>query len=410
MRHSLKDFKQRKYLIAGVICLLLISLCLYFFMGAGAKKKKSKVSKPLVETYEVLRKDMNRTVNLSGQTVADAHVVLAPKYTGRITQVLVELGDHVKAGDILMVQDTGDLEISIMQNQAATMAASADAVEAAATYNANYIKTKNAYEIAKQRYNRNEYLHSIGAISQENLDSVREEFLASQAAYEILENQSSEGMPASVASKKYTADKNNFAVQALEKQLSDMYIRAPRDGVIGYRAAEVGAIASAGTKVFELVDNGHVYVDCNIPETDAAVLGEGMDVEVTIDAIGATIPGKLIYVSPAMSDSSKSYTVRIELDKNHSGIKSGLFAKSKIEFLQRENTLFVPKEAVVTRNGQQYVFVVNADNTVKKRMVKIGLINDDYEEIIEGLQAGDVVATTNQDRLQDGTEVEVSEA
>ena len=129
-------------------------------MGAGAKKKKSKVSKPLVETYEVLRKDMNRTVNLSGQTVANAHVVLAPKYTGRITQVLVELGDHVKAGDILMVQDTGDLEISIMQNQAATMAASADAVEAAATYNANYIKTKNAYEIAKQRYNRNEYLHS----------------------------------------------------------------------------------------------------------------------------------------------------------------------------------------------------------------------------------------------------------
>ena len=413
MRHRFSELKRRDMYMAGGICLVLLACMVYIYTGQTGKKDKVNMEKgnPLVEVYKVERADMMRHIALSGQTVADAHITLAPKYSGRITAVQAKLGDHVKAGDVLMVQDTGDLDWSIRQNQAAAQAAAADAVEAEATYNANYIKTQNAYEIERMKYERNAYLFSIGAISQETLDSVKEEYMTSKAAYEALDNQSDgSSMPASVASKQYTADKNSYAAKGLEKQREDMYLIAPRDGVIGYRAAEVGALAAAGTKVFELVDNSHVYVDCSLSENDAAVLETGMDVDVTIDALGQSYTGKLVYVSPAMDDSAKTYTVRISLDEDKSAIKAGLFARSQIDILQRPQTLFVPKEAVINKNGRVTVFVVRPDQTVEERDVRIGLLNDTQEEIISGLADGDVVALSNQDRLKDGMTVDTTEA
>ena len=261
------------------------------------------------------------------------------------------------------------------------------------------------------KFERNQYLFSIGAISQDTLDSIEQEYMTSKAAFEVLENQASESaVPASVQSKRLAVEKAAYGTQALEKQREDMLLRAPRDGIIGYRAAEVGAIASAGTKVLSLVDNRHIYIDCAISENDAAVLQPGTGLQVTIDALGNSYAGKLVYVSPAMEDSAKTYTARLELDAADETIKAGLFARSQIDILQRPQTLFVPKEAVITKNGRTSIFIVKPDKTVEQHDVKIGLINDTMEEIFEGIADGDVVALSNQDKLKDGTQVETTEA
>jgi len=409
MRHSLARMSRKEFYIAGGICCLLLAILGYFYFANQGKGTKVKIpkGKPLVETYVVERSDMMRHISLSGQTVADANISLAPKYAGRIVAVNVKLGDRVKAGDVLLVQDTGDLEISIHQNRAITNAAAADAVEAEATYNANYVKTQNAYELQRMKYERNQYLFSIGAISQNDLDEIEQAYMTSKAAFEVLENQAQgSSVPASVESKRLAIDKAAYGTAALEKQRDDMILRAPRDGVIGYRAAEVGAIVSAGTKVLSLVDNHHIYVDCAISENDAAVLQPGMDLTVTVDALGNSYAGKLIYVSPAMDDSAKTYTARIELEEMDDTVKAGLFARSQIDILQRPRTLYVPKEAVVTKNGRTSLFVMHADKTVEQRDIKIGLINDTMEEILSGIEDGDIVVLNNQDKLKDGTSVE----
>lgn len=407
MRHRFAQMDRRQVIAAGVVCLVLLALALHAYFGGGSQEKK-KVShgKPLVKVVTVNRADMMRHIALSGQTVADANIPLAPKYTGRITAVNAKLGDEVKAGDILMVQDTGDLDISIAQNAAAAGAAQADAREATASYDANYIKARNDLELEQSKYERNQYLFSIGAISQDTLDSVKQEYLASKAAFDVLADQVQGGSAASVESKQYTAEKSEHATDALRHQREDMYLRAPRDGIIGYRNAEVGAIVSAGTKVLSLVDNSHINVDCTLAENDAAILKTGMDVKVTIDALGSDYDGKIVYVSPAMDDSSKTYQVRIELADSADDIKAGLFAHTAIDILQRRDTLCVPKEAVLSQNGKQIVFVVRPDGTVETREVKIGLMNDAEEEILEGIEDGDTVVVTNQDKLQDGKKVD----
>lgn len=410
MRHKFQDMNRKQQLIAAAACLVVLAVALYFYFGNARNTKKAvRHGNPLVKVQTVVRQDMMRHIALSGQTVADANIPLAPKYTGRITAVNVKLGDVVKAGQVLMVQDTADLDISINQNAAAANAAQADAREAAASYDANYIKAKNAYELERSRYQRNQYLFSIGAISQDKLDSVEQEYMASKAAFDVLANQVEGGDAASVQSKEYTAEKQRHATDALRKQRDDMILRAPRDGVIGYRNAEVGAIVSAGTKVLSLVDNSHINVDCTLSESDAAILEPGMDVNVTIDAMGQDYVGRIVYVSPAMDDSSKTYQVRIELSESKDAIKAGLFAHTAIDILQRRDTLFVPKAAVLSKNGRQTLFVLREDGTVEEREVKIGLMNDDNEEIIDGLEDGDIVILSNQDKLQTGTKVDVAD-
>ena len=167
---------------------------------------------------------------------------------------------------------------------------------------------------------------------------------------------------------------------------------------------------TAGTKVLSLVDNRHINVDCTLSEGDAAILKTGMDVSVTIDALGQDYTGRIVYVSPAMDDSSKTYQVRIELGENSDTIKAGLFAHTAIDILQRPAALFVPKEAVLSKNGRQTIFVLNPDGTVEEREVKIGLLNDADEEIIAGLSDGEIVVLSNQDKLQTGTKVEAADS
>ena len=409
MRHNFTVTTKRQKFTAGGLALLLLAIALYFYMGMGKDNmQKVRRNRPVVEVQEVVRADMGRHIVLSGQTVADASISLAPKYNGRITAVYADLGDWVEEGQVLMVQDLEDLDISIAQNAAAAGAARADVRETAATYNANLSSKKNAYELASAKYERQKYLFSIGAISQDKLDSVEAEYSAAKAAYEVLANQQAGGMAAAIESKELLAAKQEHATEALEKQRSDMILRAPRSGIIAYRNAEVGAMAAAGTKAFTLVDNGHINVDCTIGENDAAILQAGMEVNVTIDALGKDFLGKIIFVSPAMDEDSKSYRVRVSLDNPDNTVKAGLFAHTAVDILQRPQTIFVPQSAVLTRNGEQYVFVLREDGTVERRVVKIGLLNDVSEEILEGLAEGEKVVLTNQDKLQDGMKVKVA--
>ena len=409
MRHNFTVTTKRQKLVAGGIALILLAIALYVYMGMGKDSmQKVRRNRPVVEVQEVVRADMGRHIVLSGQTVADASISLAPKYNGRITVVYADLGDWVEEGQVLMVQDLEDLDISIAQNAAAAGAARADVRETAATYNANLSSKKNAYELASAKYERQKYLFSIGAISQDKLDSVEAEYSAAKAAYEVLANQQAGGMAAAIESKELIAAKQEHATEALEKQRSDMILRAPRSGIIAYRNAEVGAMAAAGTKAFTLVDNGHINVDCTIGENDAAILQAGMEVNVTIDALGKDFLGKIIFVSPAMDEDSKSYRVRVSLDNPDNTVKAGLFAHTAVDILQRPQTIFVPQSAVLTRNGEQYVFVLREDGTVERRVVKIGLLNDVSEEILEGLAEGEKVVLTNQDKLQDGMKVKVA--
>ena len=250
--------KRAKIIIwSTVIILLLMGVYFYTHRNQGGVKRGT--SRPAVTVQTMERKDMMKRIILSGETVPKASVDISPKYSGRIAQVNVDLGDKVEAGDALLIQDTKDVSLSIAANDAGSRQAYADAVESRSSYNAGTMKAQSDYENALTTYERYETLYNEGAVSRQDRDDRYRAMMEAKSALESLTNQDMGGIPAVIASREAAAEKAQYTLDALKAQRDDMTVRAPVSGIIGYRNAEEGEWVSAGQKVLSVVDNSSLY-------------------------------------------------------------------------------------------------------------------------------------------------------
>ena len=319
-------------LILGI--LLLSSLASKHLLFSN--KAKTKIIKPIVKTTIVNAKPMYKTISLFGKTKALAKINIVNKYAGTISAVHVDLGDEVKAGDLLLEQDLKDVELKLAEAKAKYGEYHGKALAYETEYNAQLERYKATYELHKTNYERYLKLHEAGAVSKLEVDNVKQTMLSSKANYEELAQQVMiDNMPAAVFARMQDGEQKYNDYLLLQNQRADMTLKAPRKGIISYRNAEVGNYVSAGTKLFTIVDNSSVFVDCIVSESDSALLQVGQEVEVDIEALGHEAKGKIIFISPAASDENNGFSVRLALECADANIKEGLFAKSKFNYLQK---------------------------------------------------------------------------
>ena len=405
--HNLLHSSRNKLVAFGLVFLLACAGIYVISHSDRAAKSSSALTNASVQSYRAERRDMMRTISLSGQTVPLAQVDLSTKYAGNITPVYVALGDTVEPGQVLLEQDPVDTSLQLSQNRAAWAQAAAETKSAQSQFYSDLQKAQVEYATAKMNYNRYVILKDEGAVSQKDLDTMYQALIVAKAALDNLQLQNVGDTPALIAGKQAAQAKAKYTVDSLSKQLEDLTIRAPRHGVISYRNAEAGAMAAANTKVLTITDTSGIYIDCPVAEADVAAIQPGMTVSVSVESLANTYDGTITYVSPAMDPTNKTYIVRITLSNPDNLLRGGMFAQSSLEVLQRRNTLFVPKDALVEQNGVSQLYVINPDNTIAIRTVKTGLRNDNYVEILEGLSDGEQIATTNLARLRDGVSVTI---
>jgi len=396
----------------GGFLLVLVLLVTGITVWKKAEKKNPGFTRSAVavDTYVVQRKDLIKKIPLVGQTVADAQIDIAAKYAGRVTQVAVVLGDKVTAGQVLVIQDTGDVELAMAQNRAALRQAEADATQTQASYQADYQKAEADYQRTLANYERYKSLYEMGAIAREQLDTVQQTMINAKSAFDALVNQVSSGAaPAAIEGKQAAVDKASSAIDALAKQRDDLILTAPREGMIVYRQVEVGAYVTPGQKLLSLVDNSQLYVECQIPEQDAALLRPGLIVPVDVEALGKKYTAQIVFVSTAKDTGTQSYKVRLILTNPDALLKSGLFVRTAVDVLLRPQTLLVPDGAVQNKYGKYTVFVIDEQNRVTERPVELGLRTDAEVEIVGGLQDGDKVAASNLAKLRTGAVVTADE-
>lgn len=405
--HNLLHSSRNKLVAFGLVFLLACAGIYVISHSDRAAKSSSALTNASVQSYRAERRDMMRTISLSGQTVPLAQVDLSTKYAGNITAVYVDLGDTVEPGQVLLEQDPVDTSLQLSQNRAAWAQAAAETKSAQSQFYSDLQKAQVEYATAKMNYNRYVILKDEGAVSQKDLDTMYQALIVAKAALDNLQLQNVGDTPALIAGKQAAQAKAKYTVDSLSKQLEDLTIRAPRHGVISYRNAEAGAMAAANTKVLTITDTSGIYIDCPVAEADVAAIQPGMTVSVSVESLANTYDGTITYVSPAMDPTNKTYIVRITLSNPDNLLRGGMFVQSSLEVLQRRNTLFVPKDALVDQNGISQLYVINPDNTIAIRTVKTGLRNDNYVEILEGLSDGEQIATTNLARLRDGVSVTI---
>ena len=404
LKWQLQNNKPLALLCVAVLGLLLFSGLKSFFKDPPSSDRN--VITIEAHTKILAEEPMYKTVTLFGQVNAAAKINVVNKYAGMILEVRKDLGDKVTAGDVLAQQDLKDINVQIARADADFQSYDAYTERYDSTFSSNFQKYQSEYSLKKTNYERYAELFKKGAVSKLTLDEAEQQMLSAKASLESLTSQKLyDGKPAYVAERAGRAEYRRNTRLLLENQREDMTIKAPREGIISFRNAEAGSYVQAGTHLFTIVDNSSLNLDCYVSEFDAALLQTGETVSVAVESLGNKYNGRIIFVSPDKNKDTKNYLVRILLNKTDDKLKSGMFAKGTLRFLQKENALFINKSAVLELNGKQYAFVLGEDRKAHRKVIRPGIHNADNIEIAEGVKAGERVITDNVTRLREGIPV-----
>lgn len=400
---------QHKLLSLLAICVIGITLTLGLRHLSNQSPSKKAVMKPIVHTQAVSRRPLYKSITLFGQLKAKAQIDIVNKYAGIVDEVNVDLGSKVQPGDILLVQHLDDAKAEMLKAKARYAEAGANAATTDVSYSTSLTRYEADYKLAQVNAERYRKLYAQGAVSKSELDSMEQTFANKKAQYDALAQQVYyDGTPSQVYRQEQIAARREQEYIIAQNKYHDLIFKAPRAGIITYRDAEVGGYAPAGSRLLTLLDDSGFTVDCDITEAEAASVSVGTQVELKLEAIGEICRGTVVYVSPVRSRETNKFTLRIRLDEPGSNVKAGLFAKGELRFLQKPSTIYLPKNAVLERDGKYFVYVLGKGNKALKKPVTTGASNNESIEIVQGVKVGETVILDNLARLRDGMVVEVA--
>jgi HlyD family secretion protein len=378
---------------------------------------------------------VNRTLKATGTVAAFEMTPVASQATGlQIKQILVDEGDLVRAGQLLVRLDDSVLQAQLTQTKATVAETQANlsqlragnrseeierAREQVVMAQAQLKQAKSDLDLAQKRVERNQNLEAAGAIARDRLDEIINDERSKQAAYNTANAQLREAQQqlkqtetgarqeeiAQAAAKLAQA---KAEMQVVMAQLKDTRIVAPTSGKIAERNARVGDITSTSEKLFNIIENGRLELRVKIPETQLSSIRLGQSVEITSDADSRLkLVGKVREINPIVNEESRQATLEIELP-NSDSLKPGMFLRASIT-TAIANSLTIPMGSVLPQaDGTSIVYVIQADETVKAQQIKTGeILSDKRVEIVSGLKAGDRVVVKGAAYLKDGDKVSV---
>jgi RND family efflux transporter MFP subunit len=368
----------------GAYILIAIAAALIaFFIFQVARKHWQKdvdvhmVDKALpVAIASVVQHEFTDEISAVGTLKAKEIILLSPKVAGTVTDILVDIGDRVKAGEVVIRLDRTNFDLAVKKSQAVL----ADA-EAA------ILQSKAKFEQAEKEYRRATELLKEKVVPQSRFD-------AAEAAFKTAREE--------VSSDKAQRDQAKATLEIAVEHLKDTEIRSPIAGTVVERNVEIGQA------VAPRVDQTSLKADIDLPEIDFGRVAIGTPAVITVDAFhGHAFSGKVTVVNPMVDRKMRTFRVRIKVPNPSEKLVDGMFARVRLG-LGTRTALGVPREALqrLPGSGTFYVFVV-IDDIAEKRTVRTSQIGERLAEIIEGLSEGEKVVVTGAGRLRSGTKVVV---
>lgn len=335
---------------------LLFSLILIIGCSNETSESISESATSITSAQSELR-DLSISFSVSAEIEAYTRVYVAARMSGLVDEVHFEEGQRVNRGDLLAKLDVRQQEIELRRA------------------NATLSEARDAYQRTEQLYERDA--------------ATRAEYLTAQRDFEQAKSD----------------------VELLELMIDFGTINAPMDAVVTSRLVEVGNNVSENERMFTLVDMNLLVVRPGISERNLSHLEENQEVEIALDVYpDRTFTGIIRRIFPEADPTTRLFTVEVEIHQQEDKltIRPGYLARTKFMGDRRDDVLTVPSEALADRNGENYLFVINDDeSTVEMISVEVGAQRAGYAEITSGIEEGNKVAASNLDALDDGTAIQV---
>jgi RND family efflux transporter MFP subunit len=250
--------------------------------------------------------------------------------------------------------------------------------------------------LAQTTFKRMEELAAKKSISNQELDEASARLKAAQANYDMIRSRR-----AQINSKMASAEQEIRAAQIMRDYAR---LTAPFSGVVMTRTVEPGNLASPGTPLLTLEQDGLYRLEASVDESRLASVRVGQAVEAVIEATDRRMNARVSEIVPSVDSASRTYTVKLDLPAMPN-LRTGMFGRA-IFPLGVQKVVAVPLAALMERGQLQSVYVVE-DGVAHTRLITTGRRNSDAVEVLSGLNAGEKVVLPVPVGLQDGVRVEV---
>jgi RND family efflux transporter MFP subunit len=362
----------------GAALLILGVPVLVWRVVSGSAKATTTASEPTaaipVRVTPTTREDLYNRVTITAEFRPYLKVELHAKVSGYVEEMNVDIGDRVKAGELLARLEVPELRDELARAKAAQQRAEADHKDADLVY-----KRLSAVNHANPRL-----------VAQQDLDAAEAKNLTTEAA---------------IAAAKAEVNRN-------ETLLGYTRITAPFDGVVTHRYADPGALIQAGTasdtQSMPLVcvsDNYRLRLDTAVSVGYVRYVHVGDPVTVLVESLNnKSFKGTISRVTQKVDDLTRTMITEVDVPNPDLEIVPGMYATVVFDLDRRPQALAIPVGAVDS-DRKTTVYVVNQDQKVEQRMVKLGLETPDRWEVLAGLKEGDLVITEGRAKVQPGQKV-----
>ncbi|MBI3693900.1 MAG: efflux RND transporter periplasmic adaptor subunit [Acidobacteria bacterium] len=361
---------------------------------ASCSKTETRATTPsapvAVKVETVAAAELPGVYEVSGTVRARYTAAVAAKIVGTIREVRVQAGDRVKAGQILIVLDSRDLEANLRRAEAGLAEAQnaiPEAENAIAAARANL-------ELAQVTHQRFQDLLAKKSVSQQEFDESAARLKGAEAALQIS------------LSKRQQLDARHGQAEAevAAARIAAGYgtLAAPFAGLVSERKADAGTLATPGAPLLVLEQEGPLRLEASVDESRLRLVRVGQTVPVTLEGLDRTVDGRVAEIAPAVDAATRSFLAKIDLPAV-AGLRVGMFGRAAFP-AEKRSVLLAPAAAVVERGQIRSLYVVEGD-TARLRFVTLGESRGDRREVLAGLDPGEQVILNPPAALEDGARV-----
>ena len=353
-----------------------------------------------VTTAAAISRRLPQTVEVVGSLTADEEVVVSSQIAGEITALNIDFGSYVQQGQVIAQIDQRDSLLKIEQSELQlkqTMAriGMKEGVTFDPLQTPDVMQVKAQLDYNKMDLERATKLVEAGDVPRSVYDQSLTQKNLAQARYQA----ALDAINQQVA----IIEQQRAAINLSRKSLTDTVVRSPISGAVKEKYQARGAFVLVGGKIVTLVRTNPIRLRADIPESSVSAVRVGQTISVTTDAFpNRTFTGRVVRLGTSLSEQTRALPVEAEIANPSNILRPGMFAKSQLITNRHGSAVMVPGKAVYTIAGIIKVFVIENGKAVEK-LVKTGLTDGEMVEITEGINEGDQVATSNTDKLQQGS-------
>ncbi|KAA3632442.1 MAG: efflux RND transporter periplasmic adaptor subunit [Proteobacteria bacterium] len=356
-------------------------------IGIEGPRRENVMRKIPIEAEPVTRGPIERLRSFTGTLDAFAEFVVAPKVSGRVEEITVDLSDTVTRGQVVARMDNGEYVQALTQAEADLAVARANLAEA-----------ESLMQISERELARIETLRQRGVSSESERDAAKANELARAAHVEVTRAQ---------------VTRARAAVETARIRLGYSEVTAGWRGgsdsrVVAERYVDEGDTVAANAPLLRIVELDPIVAVFYVTERDYGLLAVGQAVTLRTDAYpGETFAGEIARISPVFRENARQARVEMRADNPDIRLKPGMFVRASVRLERVADAVIVPERALTVRDGREGVFTVAADGaTVIWRPVETGIREGDRVEV-KGAALDGLVVTLGQQLLSDGAEVSV---